>query len=148
MTISHGSPATRSAAMPTPGLSLRYWGVLVLVFFVLTSLVGGSLALESSYLALTLASHIGLGIVTLALAGYATSVAGRYSRSAPRMGAAVSAVSALIAVIAGTVYLVAGQAAGALYTMEAFAGLGIVGALLMILFGGASGLRSASRTTT
>ena len=146
MTIPPGPSAPRSAPMTSPRESLRYWGLLVLVFFVITSLLGGSLALESSYLAVTLASHIGLAIVTLVLAGYATSAIGRRYRSAPRTGAALSAVSALVAVIAGTVYLTAGQPVGALYAMEAFAGVGIVGALLMIVFGGPSGLRSAPRS--
>ncbi len=145
MAIPPGPSVPRSATMTSPQESLRYWGILVLVFFVLTSLVGGSLALESSYLAVTLASHIGLGIVTLVLAGYATSAIGRRYRTAPRTGAALSAVSALFAVIAGTVYLTAGQPLGALSAMEVFAGTGIVGALLMIVFGGPSGLRSEPR---
>jgi hypothetical protein len=119
--------------------SLRYWGVLVLVFFLLTSAVGGSLALESSYLLVTIASHIGLALVTLGLAGYATSFVGRSYRAMPRAFAGLGALSALAATIAGTIFLVGGQTAVTLYAMEGFAGIGIVAALLMIVFGGPSG---------
>jgi hypothetical protein len=124
-----------------PGSSLRVWGVLVLVFFLLTSAVGGSLALESTYLAITLASHIGLALVTLGIAGYATSFVGRSYKAMPRGFAGLSALSALGATIAGTIFLVGGQSTGALDAMEGFAGIGILAALLMIILGGQSGKR-------
>jgi hypothetical protein len=123
------------------GPSLRAWGVLVLVFFLLTSAVGGSLGLESSYLVVTLASHIGLAAVTLGLAGYATSFVGRSYKALPRGSAGLSALSALGATIAGTVFLVGGQGPAALYAMEGFAGVGILAGLLMIVAGGPSGER-------
>jgi hypothetical protein len=135
---SSGSPSATAAA---PGPSLRYWGILVLVFFLLTSAVGGSLALESSYLAITLASHIGLALVTLGLSGYATSFIGRSYTARPRASAGLGALSALGATIAGTIFLVGGQNNAALYAMEGFAGIGILAALLMIVFGGPSGKR-------
>jgi hypothetical protein len=126
---------------------MRSWGVLVLVMFVLTSAVGGSLASESSYLAVTLASHIGLALVTLGIAGYATSFVGRRYRAAPRASAGVAALSALGATIAGTVFLLYGQGDPALYAMEGFAGLGILAALVMIVLGGASGKRAPVGTS-
>lgn len=112
-----------------------------MVFFLLASAVGGSLALESSYLLVTLASHIGLALVTLGLAGYAASVVGRSYKVLPRDFARLSAFAALGATIAGTIFLVDGQNAAALYVMEGFAGIGILAALLMIVFGGQSGKR-------
>lgn len=121
------------------GTPLRYWGLLIFVFFLLTSAVGGSLALESSYLVVTLASHIGLALATLALAGFAASTLGRSYRTVPRASAALAALSALGATIAGTVFLLGGQSTAALYAMEGFAGLGLLSSLLMILFGGSSG---------
>ena len=133
-TPSPPAPATTAASWA----SLRFWGILLLVFFVLTSTVGGSLALESSYLAVTLASHIGLALVTLGLGGYATSFVGRSYKAMPRGFAGLCALSALGATIAGTIYLLGGQAAGALDAMEAFALIGILAALLMIVFGGPS----------
>ena len=121
------------------GPSLRVWGLLVLVFFVLTSAVGGSLALESSYLVVTLTSHIGLALVTLGLAGYGAAFISRFYKAAPRAGAGLSALSALGATISGAVFLLGGQSNAALYSMEGFAGLGIVGALLMAVLGGLAG---------
>jgi hypothetical protein len=112
-----------------------------LAFFLLTSAVGGSLASESSYLLVTLASHIGLALVTLGLAGYATSFVGRSYKAGPRGSAGLGAVSALGATIAGTVFLLGGQSSAALYAMEGFAGLGVLAALLMIVLGGPSGKR-------
>lgn len=138
------APAAPASTAPTPGPSLRIWGVLVLVLFLVTSTVGGSLALESSYLPLTLASHIGLALVTLALAGYATSRVGRFYRTVPRLFAAVAALSALAATAAGTVFLMDGQPNGALYAMEGFAGLGIVAALVMVVAGGPSARRTSA----
>jgi hypothetical protein len=131
------SPATTAPSGP----SLRVWGIVVLVFFLLTSVVGTSLALESSYLAVTLASHIGLALVTLGLAAFGAAFIGRSYRPLPRGCAGLSALSALGATIAGTIFLVGGQSNGALYAMEGFAGIGILAALLMIVFGGRSGRR-------
>ena len=132
-------PSTAPPA-PTPP-SLRRWGVVVFVLFLLTSAIGGSLALEGSYLLVTLASHIGLALVTLAVAGYATSAIGRTYLPLPRSSAALAAVAALGATIAGTVYLLAGHSSAALYAMEGLGGLGLLGGLLMMVFGGASGRR-------
>jgi hypothetical protein len=141
MTTPPSSSTSSSATPAVPGPSLRVWGILVLVFFLLSSAVGGSLALESSYLPVTLASHIGLALVTLGLAGYATSFTGRSYKAMPRGFAGLSALSALGATIAGTIFLVGGQSTAALYAMEGFAGIGIVSAVLMIVFGGHSGKR-------
>jgi len=121
--------------------SLRFWGVLLLVMFFLTSAVGGSLALESSYLPVTLASHIGLALVTLAIGGYAASTVSRAYKPLPRASCGLAAISALIATTAGAVFLLYGQSNWALYTMEGFGGIGIVTSLLLIAFGGSSGLR-------
>jgi hypothetical protein len=115
--------------------------VLVFVMFVLTSAIGGSLALESSYLAVTLASHIGLALVTLGIAGYTTSFVGRSYRGTPRAAAATSAAAALGATIAGTVFLLGGQISSALYAMEGFALIGILAAIVMMIVGGRSGQR-------
>jgi hypothetical protein len=146
---------TERSATPTPpstgviaGLSLRVWGGLVFVMFILTSTVGGSLALESSYLLVTLASHIGLALVTLALAGYTASFVGRSYRTVPRAFAGIAALAALGATIAGTAFLLGGQSNSALYAMEGFAGLGLLAALLMMVFGGPSGKRAPAGTSS
>ena len=112
--------------------------------FLLTSAVGSSLALESSYLPVTLASHIGLALVTLGIAGFSTSFVGRHYRPRPRAAAGIAALAALGATISGTVFLVGGQSNFALYAMEGFAVLGIVAAIAMIVLGGPSGRRSAA----
>ena len=133
------APRAPGTTPTTPGHLLRLWGVVVLVLFLVTSVIGGSLAGENSYLPVALAGHIGLAVVTLAVAGYATSVVGRRYRALPRASAGIAALAALGATIAGTIFLVGGQSNPALYAMEGFAGLGIVAAILMIVFGGPSG---------
>lgn len=128
--------------------SLRLWGILILVSFVVTSVVGGSLTSESSYLPLMLGAHIGLALLTLGLSSYATSIIGRRYKSLPRVGAALSAAAALGATIGGTVFLLGGQSNGPLYAMEGFAVVGIAAALVMIVLGGPAGryVVGASRT--
>jgi hypothetical protein len=128
-----GAPPTRP---PSPGISLRIWGIILLVLFLVTSTVGGSLALESSYLLTTLLSHIGLALVTLGVAGYAAAIASRPYKPVPRAFARLTALSALLATIAGTVFYLGGQGAPWLYTMEGFAGLGILASLVLIVVGG------------
>lgn len=137
-------PITTAPMVGTTGRSLRFWGVLVLVMFLLTSAVGGSLALESSFLPVTLASHIGLALITLGVASYATSFVGRSYRALPRAFAGLAALAALGATIAGTACLLDGQSNSALYAMEGFAGFGILVAILMIVVGGPSGKRAPS----
>jgi hypothetical protein len=134
------------APSSTGGRTLRFWGALVLVLFGLTSAVGGSLAMEGTQLAVTLASHIGLALVTLAVAGYATSFVGRGYQARPRASAGIAAFSALGATIAGTVFLLGQQSNPALYAMEGFAVLGIVAAVVMIVLGGPSGMRAPAGT--
>lgn len=124
--------------------SLRVLGVVVLVLFLLTSIVGGSLAVESSYLPVTLLSHIALALVTLGFAGYASSSVGRQYRRAPRAFASLAAFAALAATIAGAVFLFGGQSDASLYAMEGLAGLGILSSGGMIALGGASGKRAGA----
>jgi len=124
--------------------SLRFWGGLLFVMFLLTSAVGGSLALESSYLAVTLASHIGLALVTLGIGGYAASRLSRAYKPLPRVSCGLAAVSALVATIAGTIFLLEGQSNWSLYLMEGFASLGIIASVLLIVSGGSSGLREST----
>jgi hypothetical protein len=119
----------------------------VFVMFLLTSAVGGSLALESSYLLVTLASHIGLAVVTLGVAGYATSFVGRNYRALPRATAGIAALSALGATIAGTIFLLDGQSNSALYAMEGLAVIGTLAAIVMIVVGGPSGKRTPVGTS-
>ena len=142
-TMLHSSSTGSPAAAPKPAdRSLRPWGGVILVLFVLTSTVGGSLALESSYLIVTLASHIGLALVTLGVAGYASMFIGRSYKPFPRATSGLASFSALVATIAGTVFLVEGQSDIALGVMEGFALLGIIMAILMIAVGGPSGKRA------
>jgi hypothetical protein len=141
MATEHSTEATSPSSGATFAGSLRAWGVLEFVMFILTSAVGGSLALESSYLPVTLASHIGLALVTLGIAAYATSYVGRSYRALPRAFAGIGALAALGATAAGTIFLLDGQGNPALYAMEGFAVLGIVAAIVMMVIGGTSGKR-------
>ncbi len=124
---------------PNMGTSLRAWGVLILVMFVLTSAVGGSLALESSYLAVTLVSHIGLALMTVVICAYVSLVEARRYRTRPRGAARLAGACAGVATLAGIVFLLFGPSIPALYVMEGFAVLGIIASILMIAFGGPSG---------
>jgi hypothetical protein len=138
-----GRNSNAASAEPVEGPSLRRNGALVLVLFLLTSAVGGSLALEGSYLLVTLLSHIGLGLVTLGVAGYSARVVGPAYEPLPRASAGIAAFAALVATIAGTAYFLGGQSNAALYAMEGFAGVGILAALLMIFLGGPSEKRTS-----
>jgi hypothetical protein len=147
MTQSAMSPAPPSSGS-TDRRSLRFWGVIVLVMFLLTSAVGGSLAAESSYLAVTLASHIGLALVTLGIAGFATSFVGRSYRPVPRAAAGLAALAALGATISGTVFLLYGQSNAALSAMVGFAVVGIIASIVMIALGGPSGKPATAGAST
>jgi hypothetical protein len=142
MAAAPSAPAPPRAMDATAGPSLRTWGLVVFVMFVLTSVAGSSLATESSYLLVTLGSHIGLALVTLALAGYSARVVGRTYRILPQAAAGLAALGGLGATIAGTAFLVGGQSSAALYAMEGFAVLGILAAIVMIVVGGPSGKNS------
>ncbi len=124
-------------------MTLRRWGVLVIVMFVLTSVVGGSLAAESSYLLITLASHIGLALVTLGVSAFGAAFVARPYSSSSKAGAGLAALAALGGVIAGTIFLTDGQSNAALYAMEGFAGLGVLAGILMVVLGGASRMRTS-----
>ena len=142
-----GAPPSTPVAGPAPilkGRSLRGFGVLVLVMFLLTSAVGGSLALESSYLIVTLVSHIGLALVTLGIAGYTASVVGRRYPPMPRAFCGLAALSALVGTLAGTVFLVGGMNPVALDVMEAFAVLGIVASIGMIVVGAPASMQGTA----
>jgi hypothetical protein len=86
------------------------------------------LTLENSYLPLTLASHLGLALVTLGIAGYATVITGRRHQTFSKAAAGIAADAALGATIAGAVFLQGGASNVALYAMEAFAVAGILAA--------------------
>jgi hypothetical protein len=140
--MASSAPPSNPTIAAEPGLTLRHWGAVVFVFFLLTSAVGGSLALESSYLVITLASHIGLALVTLALAGYGASRLGRAYKPLPRASAGLAAFCALGATVAGTLFLAFNQNPAALAAMEGFAGVGLLAGILMMAFGGRSGRRT------
>ncbi len=144
--MSDGSSASTPLpnTAPASARSLRSWGVLIFVMFILTSAVGGSLALEASYLPITLASHIGLALVTLGIAGYTTRIVGRDYNVASRALAGLTAFAALGATVAGTVYLLDGQSNATLYAMEGLGVLGILVAIALIVVGGPSARRATS----
>lgn len=118
--------------------------MLILIMFVLTSAVGGSLALESSYLPVTLASHIGLALLTIGLCAYGSAVVSRPYRSRTRALVRLAGVCAGLASLAGADFLLVGQNVYALAIMSGFALLGMVASALMIVFGGPSGRVAAA----
>jgi hypothetical protein len=133
------APASSTVGGTTSSRSLRAWGAIAFVLFLLTSAVGGSLGLESSYLLITLASHIGLALVTLGVTGYVASTMRRTYPGSSRAPSGLAAFAALGGTLAGTAYLLWGQSNFALYAMEAFAVLGILASLVMIVIGRPAG---------
>lgn len=114
--------------------------------FVLTSAVGGSLALESSYLAITLASHIGLALVTFGLSTYGAAFVARPYGASCKASAGLAGLCALGGTVAGTIFLLYGHAGPALYAMEGFAVVGILASIVLVVLGGPSRRSSAALT--
>jgi len=135
--------APPAAPAPAPrGPSLRVRGVAVFVGFIVVSLLGNSLAFESGgYNVAYLAAHIGVALLLVAFSGHAAVLAARSYRGVSQAVAALTLLAAIGATIAGTVFLLGGQRNGPLYAMEGLAVLGLLGAILMIVWGGAGSLR-------
>lgn len=139
------SPSTPHAAGgPERGLSLRVLGVLILVMFVLTSVIGGALAGGSSYSTLDLGSHIVLALVTISLCSYGSAVVSRAYGTYPRLFVRLAGLSAGVATLAGAVFLLFGESDVALYAMSGFALVGMVASVLVIALGAAPGSRAVT----
>lgn len=115
-------------------LRVRAIPILVLVFAEI--LVGNELALAGSpYPVGWLAAHVVLALLLIGFTGHALRIAVRLPSTPARVAAGLTFLSALGATIAGTVFLVAGQANSALYAMEGLAGIAILADLLLLVWG-------------
>jgi len=134
------APSTPAATPSVPSLRIR--GIGVFVGFIVVSLLGNSLALESGGYGLGyLAGHIVVALLLVAFTGHSAVLASRSYRGLSQAVSTLTLVAAIGATIAGTVFLLGGQSNGALYGMEGLAVLGLLGAILMIVWGGAGSLR-------
>jgi hypothetical protein len=134
----------RPIAPAVPSVRIRAFSIFVLV--ILEALVGNTLAFESSYSVAVLAAHIALALVIVAVSAHVVWVAVRYYRVPARVAALFTLVSAVGATIGGTVFLLAGSNVAGLDAMEGFSGVAILGAILLLVWGGRSAapLRAAS----
>ena len=131
-----------------PGASLRLRGSALFVLLVVEVLLGSELAnLGSPYPISLLAAHILIGLALIGFSGYTLLVATRGFRAAARGSAVLTCLATVAAVVAGFVFLFGGQTAGAELSMEGFGVLALLGALLLIVFGGARTLAAAAPST-
>jgi hypothetical protein len=128
--------ASSSRSPPTRDSRLRYHAIPFLVLVLAEILVGNQLALAGSpYPVGYLAAHIGLSILLIALGAYLVVIAYRLHRALAWIPSWLSLVSVVIATLSGTDFLVGSGAQSALYAMEGFGGLALLGAILLVILG-------------
>jgi len=111
---------------------------VVLVLVLVEILVGNQLALAGSpYPLAYLAGHIALAVIVSGFAAHVLLRAVRRRHAPVRAAAAITFVAAVGATLGGTWFLVGGMTNPALYAMEGLGGLALLGALLVIVWGGA-----------
>jgi len=138
------TPSAPAPANP-PDRRLRWLGILTLILTVAVSTVGGSLALEGSTYSISyLGGHVGLAVVLILVSAWAVVLSRRLSSRPARIAAHMVLGSAILAFVAGIVFLEAGQSNGALYAMEGFAGLAVLASLLLIVWGSVSNATSTA----
>ena len=117
--------------------SLRLRAVGMLVLLLLIAVIGGSLALESSYDLAVLAGHIVLALLLVGLSAHVLLAAFRSFGSVAKVGGTIAFASVLGATISGTVFLLGGGSNAALDGMEGFTIVALVGIVLLLVGGGA-----------
>jgi uncharacterized membrane protein len=124
--------------LPISRLSLRGRGVVIFLLLILEVVLGSRLAaLGSPYPDNWLGAHIGLGLLLMGFSGYVLYAAARAGRAVATTSAALTCLATVGAVVSGFVFLLGNQSNGALLAMEAFGVVALLGALLLIIFGGA-----------
>jgi len=146
--MSNPAPTPAPVAWAAPrGPSVRIRGVALFVLLIVEILLGNQLAVVGSpYPVGYLAAHIGLGLVLIGFSGYSLWVAARIGRGSATASAALTCLTTVGAVISGFVFLFGNQSNGALLGMEAFGGVALLGAILMVVFGGSRTAAAAPAT--
>ena len=114
-------------------LRIRALGMLVLLLVIAT--VGGSLALESSYVLAYLALHVGLAVLLVGFSAHVLIAAFRSAKTPAKAGALIAFLCALGATIAGTFFLFGGGSDLALDFMEGLTVVGVIGIILILVWG-------------
>lgn len=130
--------STPATVPPTVGAvttdrRLRVRAIPLLVLLIVEAYVGGRLA--TPYNRAVLATHIGLAVVLVAFAAHAFVISVRLPKPSARGAAGLTFVSTLAAALSGTVFLLGGSNPIALDSMEGFAVVAILGAILLIALG-------------
>jgi len=148
MASTTAADATSPNPAPDPtsrGGSLRVRAVVVFVLLIVEVLVGNELALAGSPYPLGyLAAHIVLAVLLTGFTSHVLLASIRGYRGSTRIAAGVTFVTTLGALLSGTVFLLAGQSNAALVGMEALAVLALLGAILLMVWGGAGSRRPTS----
>jgi hypothetical protein len=122
---------------PRTGPSLRVRGVALFVAVLIEILIGNELAIVGTpYPEWLIGLHVVVALLLVIFSAYATFLAFRAAGTGARASAVLAAVGSLGASIGGSVFLYNGSAP-ALTAMEGLGGLALLGALLLILLGGA-----------
>lgn len=136
MTSTPTAPLASPVPPETRDRRIRILAAPILLGLLGEILLGNSLAsVGSPYPDSYLAAHVALGLFLVALTGWAFGLSVRLPSVRARAVAGVTHLSTLGAVVAGTVFLLAGQAQGALDAMEGLAVLAILGAILLLVVG-------------
>jgi hypothetical protein len=108
----------------------------MLVLLIVEGALGGQLAIEGSpYPVGYLAAHIVLAILLVGFTGHAFRLALRLPKGSLKVAAAITFLTTLGATLAGTVFLLGGQATSAFDAMEGLFGVALIGAILLLVLG-------------
>ena len=129
-------PPANSALSPTRDSTLRVRAVPTLVLLLAETLVGNELAVVGSPYPLGyLAAHVVLSLLLVGFTAHIFLRSLRLPSAAARVAGGVTFLSTLGATISGSVFLWGGGSQFAVDGMEGLAGLAILGAILLLVFG-------------
>ncbi len=133
-------PSSTGASVPPAPVrdqSLRVRGAVILVLVVVEIFIGNELAVAGSpYPDGWLAAHVVVGLLLLGVAGHAARISMRLPKASVRVAAVVTVLAVLGAFASGLAFLFAGETNAALYGMEGFAVVALLGSLLLLVLGG------------
>jgi len=117
--------------------ALQLFGIVFLALVIGEGLAGSALMSQKPFAAGTLALHIILALVMVALALWALRLAFRLRGWRPSVAALLALLTAVGATVAGAAFLLGGRAPGALHWMEGFTVGIIVASVLLVVWGAA-----------
>ncbi len=130
------APSTASPAPPARNSKVRLLGLPILVLVGVEIYLGNALAIAGSpYPSNLLDAHIGAAALLILFSAAAVAVAWRLPRRLLRAASAVTFLAAVGATASGSIFLWHGQANAALDGMEGCAGIVLLGALILLIWG-------------